>query len=156
MSKDLIFITFNKSCEFFSLFFFFNFILILSKIIFIKNITKMFPGQKILSFAVISNWHAYRYQKKNHTNSLQIDIWTNRRVTYWYVVFNTSLDVSGAEINKGLSENQCKGIKNDNSLTVKKSWWKVSRVYVFSGISERCKNRRMQNDIAFKSYDQVK
>lgn len=27
------------------------------------------------------------------------------------MVFNTSLDVSGAEINKGLSENQCKGMK---------------------------------------------
>lgn len=49
--------------------------------------------------------------KKTHTNSLQIDRWTNRRVTYWYVVLNTSLDVSGAEINKGLSENQCKGKK---------------------------------------------
>lgn len=49
--------------------------------------------------------------KKTHTNSLQIDRWTNRWVTYWYVVLNTSLDVSGAEINKGLSENQCKGKK---------------------------------------------
>lgn len=72
---------------------------------------QFFTGLKMLSFAVFVNWHAYRYPPKNHTNSLQIDRWTNRRVTYWYVVFNTSLDVSGAEINKGLSENQCKGMK---------------------------------------------